>query len=325
MRDSEQEGRLRSTMGQRRVVAGEDLEILEDEPDALTRTHRRFGGIDTGAIVGGMLAALGTAVLLGGLAAAAGSVGYQLDVERDSTALSIGGFIAGMVVLIASFAIGGWVAGRIARYDGARNGALTAVLFLIVSLVLGAAGTIIGEQYDVFGNVAVPQFFAESSASATALSIGSVALACLVMLIAGWLGGIAGGRYHREADEFLTGEGRGRPLMDPSVDPDQRMAEAEDMRELSREIREREMLRQAAEAARQRGQMFRPRSEMVQRAEQSDESRSPNLTRAERSMLRERQEGSAVASEDAAMARSDDSAETVARESFTSARFRRTY
>lgn len=167
----------------------------------VTEAHRRFGGIDIPATLAGMAAALGTAVLLAGLFAGAGSFGYQRGVTGGDQ-LSIGGLIAGLATLLVAFLVGGWVAGRIARYDGGRNGVLTAVWFLLLAAVTSGLGAWLGDKYDVFSSVRLPQWFSSDARTGAALATGLVAL--LVMLLAGWLGGRWGERYHRRADAFIA-------------------------------------------------------------------------------------------------------------------------
>lgn len=168
--------------------------------------RQRFGGIDIGASLAGALAALGVTVLLGAIAGSIGTIGYQLDVERGADTLSIGGLAVGFVILAAAFLVGGWVAGRIGRYDGGPNGLLSAVWFIVVAAALGGAGAWLGDKYDVFADLPVPQWFNESATTTVAIVTGIVA--AIVMLAAGFLGGVVGARYHARADEYLASEER---------------------------------------------------------------------------------------------------------------------
>jgi hypothetical protein len=175
-------------------------------PVEIVDVRQRFGGIDIGASIAGALAALGVTVLLGGIAGSIGTVGYQLDAERGTDTLSIGGLAAGLVILVAAFLIGGWVAGRIARYDGGKNGLLTAVWFIALAAVVAGAGAWLGDKYDVFGDLRVPQWFSSNATTTAAIITGVIAAA--VMLAAGFFGGTIGARYHERADEYLAAEER---------------------------------------------------------------------------------------------------------------------
>jgi hypothetical protein len=167
----------------------------------VAEAHRRFGGLDWLATIAGFLAALGALVLLGSLAGAAGSIGYQLDAASDED-LSIGGLMAGSIVLLISFFIGGWVAGRVARYDGGRNGVGAVLWFLLVAVALAALGAWLGDRYNLFERPDLPNWFSsdELGGAAIASAIGGVLLA----LVAGWLGGKVGDLYHKRADAVVT-------------------------------------------------------------------------------------------------------------------------
>jgi hypothetical protein len=165
----------------------------------LGEARRRFGGIDVPATLAGMLAALGLTVVLAGIAGAAGSIGYQRGV--DDTNLSVGGLAAGLAVLVVAFFVGGWVAARIARYDGVRNSILTAVWFVVLAAAVSALGVWAGDRYDFFDDVRLPQWF--SNADTTAAVVTALA-GVAVMIAAAAVGGAVGARYHRRADAVIA-------------------------------------------------------------------------------------------------------------------------
>jgi hypothetical protein len=175
------------------------VDTVDTAEVALAEARRRFGGIDLPAALAGMLAALGTTVLLAGLAGAAGSVGYEQGAD-DST-LTSAGLVTGMVVLFLSFMLGGWVAGRMARYDGILNGTLSAALFLILAGGLAALGSWLDAEYDFFGEVNLPQWFSDTS---TETAVGSAVIGIVVVLLAAGLGGAMGSGYHRRADRVIA-------------------------------------------------------------------------------------------------------------------------
>lgn len=201
MTRSSSQGVLQVRRTDRHIRIGEDGHAVE-----VVDVRQRFGGIDVGASIAGALAALGVTVLLGGVAGSIGTVGYQLDVERGTDALSAGGLVAGLVVLLTAFLVGGWVAGRMARYDGGKNGLLTAIWFIAVAAVLAGAGAWLGDKYDVFRDLRVPQWFNSNATTTGAIVTGVIA--AVVMLAAGFAGGIIGARYHARADEYLAAEER---------------------------------------------------------------------------------------------------------------------
>lgn len=189
---SRRDTRVRTGKGVRSRDVTDDIGVSE--------ARRRYGGLDVPATVAGTLAALGTAVLLGGILAAAGSFGYQQDVSGET--ISVAGLIAGLATLLVAFLVGGWVAGRIARYDGGRNGLMTALWFVVLAAVAAALGAWAGSEYDVFADVELPQWFSDEATSWQAIVTGVAAL--VVMFVAGFIGGKLGERYHRRADAVIT-------------------------------------------------------------------------------------------------------------------------
>src|SRR5918997_3793113 len=165
--------------------------------------RERFGGIDIPASIVGMLTALSTIIILAGLVGAAfGVVGYQTGLEEDAEDLSIGSLIGGVAILFVAYLIGGWAAGRMARYDGARNGFANGVWTLILAAILAGLGAWAGSEYDVFRNVELPQWFEEDALTTAAIISGVAAIAA--MFAGGILGGLWGERYHRRGDTTIA-------------------------------------------------------------------------------------------------------------------------
>ncbi len=169
----------------------------------IAAAHDRFGGIDIPASLVGMLTGLAVLVLLGGLVGAAvGAIGYQTGLSGENVEdISIASLIGGLIVLAIAYLIGGWTAGRIARYEGARNGLMTGVWTVVLAAALSALAAWLGSEYDVLANVELPQWFDRDAVTTAAIVSGVVAIA--TMLIAGLLGGLWGTRYHRLADETI--------------------------------------------------------------------------------------------------------------------------
>jgi hypothetical protein len=179
--------------------------VLAERPAVhpIAATRERFGGIDLPASLVGMLTALAMAALLSGLVAAAvGEIGYQTGLNGNDVAdISLASLIGGVVVLFVSYLVGGWAAGRIARYDGARNGLMTGIWTLVLAAVLAALAAGLGDDYNVLSQVDMPQWFDRDALTATAIVTGAVAVAA--MLLGGVLGGLSGTWYHRRADRTL--------------------------------------------------------------------------------------------------------------------------
>jgi hypothetical protein len=174
--------------------------------DAVAAQRDRFGGIKWGAAFFGWLSANGLAVILVALLSAGGvALGLAQGLNTTDEAaeqvetLGIGGAIAVLVVLFLAYLAGGYVAGRMARFDGARQGFATWLIGLIVVLVLAAAGVILGAQYNVLQQLNLPRIPIEEGTATTAGVITLVAI-LLVTLLGAVLGGKLGERYHRRVD-----------------------------------------------------------------------------------------------------------------------------
>ena len=208
----------RTSTGSTRVQEDDVVVERTDVPDrpaddvdvgrvGVERAHDRFGGFDVPAQLTGMLVAIGLVVLLGGIAGAViGSIAYQTGLQGNLNNISVGALASGLVVLFVSFLIGGWAAGRIARYDGGRNGLMTAVWFLLLTAILAGLGVWFGAQYNVAGRVDLPNWFEawfsdrDVTIAAALSGIGAV----IATLVGGFLGGLWGARYHRRADATIV-------------------------------------------------------------------------------------------------------------------------
>ena len=178
----------------------------ETARSAVTAQRDRFGGIKWGAAFFGWLSANGLAVLLVAILSAAGvALGLARDVDTADEAaeqagtLGIGGGIAVLVVLFLAYLAGGYVAGRMARFDGVRQGLAVWLIGLIVVLLLAAAGTILGAQYNVLQELNLPRIPIDEGTATTAAIITLVAI-LLVTLLGAVLGGKLGDRFHRKVD-----------------------------------------------------------------------------------------------------------------------------
>lgn len=183
-------------------VQTEERRTRTDPYAGIATARERFGGIDIPATLVGMLTALSTTLILAGLVGAAvGAVGYQTGLESDAQDLSTASMIGGVAVLFVAYLIGGWAAGRIARYDGARNGFATGIWTLILAAIVSGLAAWLGSEYDVLRNVDLPQWFSTDAFTTTAIISGIAAI--VAMFVGGTIGGTMGERYHRRADRTI--------------------------------------------------------------------------------------------------------------------------
>jgi hypothetical protein len=171
--------------------------------DTLAATRKRqreeFGGIAWGSAFFGWLTATGLASILAGIVAAAGAALALTSDDIGDETIGLGGGIALLVVLAIAYFCGGYVAGRMARFDGARQGVGVFVWALVAAAVLAVAGWIGGSEYNVLERLDLPRLPVDSGDVTTG---GVIALAAglLTMLLAAVLGGKVGERFHRKVD-----------------------------------------------------------------------------------------------------------------------------
>ena len=166
--------------------------------DAVAVQQSEFGGIKWGAAFFGWLSATGLAVLLVALVSAA-DVALGLTDGASAEAIGLRGAVALLVVLFVSYLAGGYVAGRMARFTGLRQGLAVWLIGLVVVLVVSGAVALLGSEYNVLARLQLPRIPVEEGTATTAglATLGAVALATLLGAL---LGGGLGTRYHREVD-----------------------------------------------------------------------------------------------------------------------------
>ena len=174
--------------------------------DAVAAPHDRFGGIKWGAAFFGWLSANGLAVLLTALVSAAGvAIGLTQGVPSadeaadEAATIGLGGGIALVVVLFLAYLAGGYVAGRMSRFDGARQGVAVWLIGLLVVVVLAVVGAVAGAKYNVLSQLNLPRIPVDEGTATTAGIIALVAV-LVVTLIGAVLGGKLGERFHRKVD-----------------------------------------------------------------------------------------------------------------------------
>jgi uncharacterized membrane protein YkvI len=169
------------------------------------RQREEFGGVNWGAAFFGWLVAVGLGALLVGLLAAMGAaVGLtelsESEAAGNASELGIGGAIALLGALALAYYGGGYVAGRMSRFDGARQGMGAWLLGLIVTVILAIAGALLGAEYNVLEQLDLPALPVGDSELASGGAL-ALALVVIVTLLAASVGGKAGERYHRRVDK----------------------------------------------------------------------------------------------------------------------------
>jgi hypothetical protein len=181
------------------------FEAAEERED---RLRDMYGGVDWLASFLGFV----FAIVLGAVfSAVVGLVLVPFGITPDLSGGQIGAsVITGLallgVLIFLTFFFGGYVAGRLARFDGGRNGAMVLVWMFIVVLILALAAAIFsgflpaGMAADIANLVDRIVSTAGNLAGAGVVGLVTAVAALLIALLGGSLGGRMGSRYHTEID-----------------------------------------------------------------------------------------------------------------------------
>ena len=162
----------------------------------------RFGGFDWWPDFIGWAVAVFFTLLFAGIAAAIiGGVGYQLDApvsttDAESKTLGIGGLIGGLLAVFLGYLVGGYTAGRMARFDGVKNGIGVVIWTIVMAIVLGVLGVVFGDQFDLTQRLRLNI----DRQTLTTAGVISLAVTLVVMLAGAVLGGKLGAGYRRKID-----------------------------------------------------------------------------------------------------------------------------
>ncbi len=213
-----------------RVSNGQD-DRLGEERDAQRDDHRgseravvdhesvteaqkeRHGGVKVGSAFFGWLTATGMAVLLTALLAAAGAaigVGNNTSITKatdaaasNSKTVGIVGAVVLLVIVLVAYYCGGYVAGRMARFNGLRQGVAVWVWTLVIAVVLAVLAAAAGQKYNVSATLNIFPRIPVGEGTLTTAGIIALLAVAVVALIGAILGGLAGMHYHRRVDHTV--------------------------------------------------------------------------------------------------------------------------
>ena len=194
---------MATTDPERRIAGSEDISSV----------YERYGKPDLLASLMGMFAGLGVLVFLGALiAAGAGGIDYQLNIINEEGTLdeaSIVGLIVAALIVFASFLVGGFAAGRMARYKGGLNGLGAGLWMILLVAVFAALGAWVGTEYNAFNRLDLPNWFAQVDVDEmTAMAITASAVLVVATLLGSYIGGRLGETYHTRVDAALIDAAR---------------------------------------------------------------------------------------------------------------------
>ncbi|MGW6277146.1 hypothetical protein [Kribbella sp. NPDC055071] len=175
----------------------------EVDPELLSYRGFKFGA----AFFGWLIAVAMSVLLLAAVSAAAFGTAEILDYSRsdaeaDPGAAAITAAAVSVLMLALAYYIGGYVAGRLARFDGGRNGFGVWMISLLIAVIAAGVGAFVNHQYDVLADLDRPNVNLTDN---TLTLGGAIAAAALLLLTLGAaiLGGKTGKRYHDKIDRLL--------------------------------------------------------------------------------------------------------------------------
>jgi len=182
--------------------------------EVVARQKEEFGGMKFGSAFFGWLTATGTAVLLTALAAGAGAlVGISATDSADEASdvaaenadtIGLVSAIALLVILFVAYYCGGYVAGRMARFDGIKQGIAVWIWGVVIAIIVAIIGAIAGSQWEVLRSVGgIPSLPIGDGVTTAAIITALLALAAA--LAGAIVGGLVGMRFHRRVDRAGLG------------------------------------------------------------------------------------------------------------------------
>ena len=188
-----------------RAKDGDTERVLVDEPVQ----RRVYGGFHFGSAFFGWLISVGVTVIISVLLSGIGSAiiyGTFRNIASQSIANSAGtiGLVSGMLLLVTlaiAYYTGGYVAGRMNRFDGARQGFGVWMIGLVISIILSITG-------GLFAAANASMWAKQFTLPHIMIDQGTVwmsgiimfALTLVVTLAAAVAGGKVGEGYHRKVD-----------------------------------------------------------------------------------------------------------------------------
>lgn len=201
-------------------------QITNDWPESVTNTEQpkndqaaqqpaqETGGFKLGAALLGWLAAVGfitvmywvlsviaVTVFLSRLQTALQSVQNTLNVNLTGIGITAGALT--VVVAALAYYLGGYVAGRLARFSGTRQGFGVWIVAVVMVLLAGLAVSLIGASFNIPNQVSLSNVTVNLNnlGDLTATGVITLIIMLAVTLGAAILGGRMGERYHRKVDQ----------------------------------------------------------------------------------------------------------------------------
>ncbi len=181
------------------------FEAAEDRED---RLRNMYGGIDwLASLLGFVFAAVAGAVLGAIAGVVLGPLGLSPDLSDALGTAAITGLVLLGLLIFLTYLFGGYVSGRLARFDGGRNGAMLLLWTLALALLAVLAGGILSGFLPTIISESIRGFIQNNvlSTIGNLSRLGTVGIlvavgAVLAALLGGFFGGRLGSRYHAQID-----------------------------------------------------------------------------------------------------------------------------
>jgi len=199
--------------------------------DQLTVSYERYERSGLLASLMGMFAGLGVIAFLSALLTAGAAIfDFRLDIVNDVSGFdetSILSLVVAAVIVFASLVVGGYAAGRIARYNGGISGMGAGLWLVFLGAIFAVLGAWVGASTDAFDRFDLPDRLAQVDATnLTAAAVIASAVLVVAALLGGYMGGRIGETYHVTAEESLVAVTRKDE--DDTSDVDEDTSEVED-------------------------------------------------------------------------------------------------
>ena len=195
------------------AIGGPAAAVVEERRVAPGSARGRLHiGINWGSAFFGWVAAMGLAVILTAFVAAVGAaVGVTQGAttvdqaatqiqNQDPQTVGIVGIILLAVIAFVSYYGGGYVAARMSRFDGARQGFAVWLCAVIVAIVVAIVAAVAGARFDVLSTLNTFPRLPVDQGNITGTGIVALVLLLAITLLGAVIGGAAGMRYHRKLE-----------------------------------------------------------------------------------------------------------------------------
>lgn len=175
--------------------------------------EERYGGVSGAGAFFGWLVAISMTVLLAGIVSAgATAAGRILNVtqgqaEEQAETFGLASAVALVVILMIAYYSGGYVAGRMSRFNGGRQGMAVWALGLLMEIMAAVLVVVLGDRFGTTPSDAFQQALPSVPIHTDTLTVGAVATLAAVVLgtcMSAVAGGKTGQRYQAKIDRAVT-------------------------------------------------------------------------------------------------------------------------